>query len=111
MMKLRHSLIATTALILTAACYKPTVSQAAIDHVHEVDEKSLPPGLEPMGTVQVSVPGGSRYTHMGEENGRAALYEETYKHGGEYFAIILVKHGLNTTDVVARIYKKAPSKG
>jgi hypothetical protein len=108
-MKLRSALVPAT-LVITMACYKPTVSQAAIDHVSEVDAKNLPPNLEPMGTVEVSVAGGSRYTHMGEENGRAALYEATYKRGADCFAIILVKHGMSTTDVVAKVYKKTAPK-
>lgn len=97
---------AALVLLSSSGCYKPYVSPEAIIAVTEIDEKNVPPELELVGSVEVSVPGDPRYPNLGITNGRGAVREATYKKGATHFAIVLVKQGLMSTDVVAKIYKR-----
>lgn len=106
MRKVVTSLFPLSLLIGGIACYKPYVSPEAIEKVSEVDEKNLPPDLEPMGTVEVSVTGDARYPELGITNGKSAVREATYKKGATFFAIVVVRQGFMSTDVIAKIYKK-----
>ena len=97
-------------LLATAAgCYKPYVSPEAVVRVSEINEKDVTPDLVFMGTVEVSVPGDARYTELGVTNGRGAVREAAYKKGATHFAIVVVKQGFMTTDVIAKIYQKKPA--
>lgn len=94
------------AVVSSIGCYKPYVSPEAITAVTEVDEKNLPPNLEPLGVVEVSVTGDARYPELGITNGRAAAREAAYKKGATFFAVVVVKQGFMSTDVIAKIYRK-----
>jgi len=99
-------LLLAVPLVCSVGCYKPKVSPEAIMAVTEIQEQNATPDLEVIGSVEVSVPGDPRFPDLGIMNGRGACREAAYQKGATHFAIVVVKQGLMSTDVMAKIYRK-----